>query len=193
MTKPTREDALEAVRTMLRYIGEDINREGLRDTPERVVRSWDKLYGGYQQRPEDLLKTAFTERSYSQMILLGPIEYWSTCEHHIIPFYGTVYVGYIPNANGRVVGVSKLARAVEVFARRLQIQERMTEEIADAVEKNTGARGVGVIVRGKHLCMVARGVEKQRSVMTTSALRGCFMDEGPTRDEFLRLTEEAGL
>lgn len=127
------------------------------------------------------------------MILLGPIEFWSTCEHHIIPFYGTVHVGYVQSDSGKVIGVSKLARVVEVYARRLQIQERMTDQIADAVESGAAAKGVGVIVRGKHLCMVARGVEKQRALMTTSAMRGCFMDEGMTRDEFLRLTQETGL
>lgn len=191
--KPTREQALEAVRTMLLYLGEDPTREGLLDTPSRVVRSWDTLYGGYQQKPEEVMKTSFTQDNYNQMILLGPIEYWSTCEHHILPFYGTVYVGYIPGDDGKVVGVSKLARVVEIYARRLQIQERMTQQIADAVMKCASAKGVGVVVRGKHLCMVARGVQKQRSIMTTSAMSGAFMDESSTRDEFLRLTEETGL
>jgi len=187
-TPPTREDALSAVRTIIKYIGDDPEREGLIDTPERVVRSWDKLFGGYQQDPKDIMKAVFDKDGYSQMILLGPIEYWSHCEHHMIPFHGSVHVGYIPGEDGKVVGVSKLARTVEVFARRLQIQERLTQQIADAVAEHTQAKGVGVVVRGRHLCMIARGVEKQRPVMTTSALRGAFLTEPETRAEFFRLS-----
>jgi GTP cyclohydrolase I len=182
------QEAKEAVRTILRYIGEDPDREGLQDTPDRVIRSWGKLYGGYKQDPENVLKAAFSDEGYDQMILLGPVEFWSTCEHHMIPFYGSVHVGYIPGDTKKVVGVSKLARVIEVYARRLQIQERMTQQIADAVEKFTGAKGVGVVVRGKHLCMVARGVEKQQSVMITSALRGAMIEQSSTRQEFMALT-----
>lgn len=185
----TIDKALAAVRTILEYIGEDPDREGLKETPARVVKSWSKLFGGYDQKPIDVMKARFSKDGYDQMIILGPVEYWSTCEHHMIPFYGTVQIGYIPGDDGKVVGVSKLARVVEIFARRLQIQERMTEQIANAIEKETGAKGVGVIVRGKHLCMVARGVEKQQSIMTTSALHGVLLDNQATRDEFIQLTK----
>lgn len=181
------EQALKAVETILCYIGEDPTREGLRGTPGRVLRSWGKLYGGYKQDPVKILKADFSSEGYDQLILLEPIEYWSTCEHHMLPFFGTVAVGYIPGSEGRVVGISKLARLVEVYARRLQIQERMTKQIAEAVETVIKPLGVAVVVRGKHLCMVARGVEKQQSQMTTSAMRGVFREKQSTRDEFLRL------
>jgi GTP cyclohydrolase I len=181
------ERVIEAIKTILRYIGEDPNREGLRDTPERVVRSWDKLFGGYKQAPDDVLKTDFSSDGYDQMIVLEPIEFWSTCEHHMLPFSGTVAVGYIPGASGKVVGISKLARLVEVYSRRLQIQERFTKQIADALAKTINPLGVAVVVRAKHMCMVARGVEKQQSWMSTSAMRGAFRDNQSARDEFLSL------
>jgi len=184
------QEAKNAVKTILKFIGEDPGREGLRDTPDRVIRSWQKLYGGYREDPEKVLKANFSDEGYDQMIMLGPVEFWSTCEHHMIPFYGTVHVGYIPGDSRKVVGVSKLARVIEVYARRLQIQERMTKQIADAVEKFSGASGVGVVVRGKHLCMVARGVEKQQSIMTTSALRGELLNDGTARAEFLAFAGE---
>jgi len=133
------------------------------------------------------MKAAFGKGEYDQMIVLGPIEYWSMCEHHILPFYGSVYVAYLPGENGKVVGVSKMARAVEVYSRRLQIQERMTDEIAQAVQEAAGARGVAVLVRGRHLCMVARGVEKKDSWMTTTALLGRFRDDPRTRAEFMTI------
>jgi len=192
MTRPTEADALAAVRTMLEYIGEDPEREGLVDTPKRVVKSWKHLFGGYDKKPEGILQTAFASDSYNQMVCLGPIEYWSTCEHHILPFYGHVYVAYLPDKNGKVVGVSKLARAVEVYARRLQIQERMTDQIAEVVENTAGALGVGVLVRGRHLCMVARGVEKREAWMTTTALRGRFLEDPRTRGEFMAFAGREG-
>ena len=184
----TRIQALEAVRTILEYVGEDPGREGLLDTPERVVKSWDKLYGGYKQDPGEILSRSFQSDGYDQMVILGPIEYWSTCEHHMLPFYGSVSIGYLPGPEGKVVGVSKLARVVEVYARRLQIQERFTQEVARAIEEQTGALGVGVVIRGQHMCMVARGVEKQNSVMTTSDMRGAMRDRPETRMEFLNFT-----
>lgn len=191
MIKPeiTEQEALDAVTTLLRYIGEDPAREGLQGTPRRVIKSYSRLFSGYRQDPQQVMKADFSAEGYDQMVLLRGIEFWSTCEHHMIPFYGSVSVGYLPGENQRVVGVSKLARVVEVYARRLQIQERMTREIAQAIARHVQARGVGVVVRAKHLCMVARGVEKQQSEMVTSALLGTFRTNATTRTEFLRLTE----
>jgi len=176
------------IKQMLVAIGEDPSREGLRDTPARVVRSWRELYGGYSQDPAAILAASFTETSdYDQLLLLGPIEFYSTCEHHLLPFFGTAIIGYLPSLSGRVVGVSKLARVVEAYARRLQIQERMTQQIAKAVITATEARGVGVIMRAQHMCMTSRGVQKQSALMTTSALLGLFRDNPATREEFMRL------
>jgi GTP cyclohydrolase I len=188
--KPTREDALGAVKTILSYIGEDPTREGLIDTPERVVKSWDKLYGGYGQDIKKITKAKFQTDGYDQMIVLKNIEFWSTCEHHILPFYGRASIGYLPNEKGKVIGISKLARVVEVFSRRLQIQERLASDVAAAVEDVTDALGVGVVVSAKHLCMVARGVEKQQSDMVTSSMRGLFRNELATRQEFMNLIAE---
>ena len=179
----------DALRAIIREIGDDPEREGLLDTPKRVMKSWKTLYGGYGQDPMEVLTTSFDPDGYDQMVMLGPIEFWSTCEHHMLTFFGEVHVGYIPGEEGRVIGISKLARAVDIFARRLQIQERMTKQIAEAVEKAVGAKGVAVVVRAKHLCMVARGVQKQQSRMTTSAMLGAFRDNIETRTEFLRLME----
>lgn len=161
----------KSVVEMIKHIGDDPQREGLLETPSRVVKSWAKLYGGYTQHPKDILKT-FTEGSCDEMVSLTNIEFYSTCEHHMLPFFGTMHVAYIPN--GKVVGVSKLARLVEVFARRLQIQERLTADIADALMKYLKPRGVMVMCQAQHFCMVARGVEKQNSIMSTSAIRGVF-------------------
>jgi len=189
--KSTKEQALAAVRTMIEYIGDDPDREGLLETPDRVVRSWEKLFGGYKQSAEQVFSKSFGQQGYDQMILVGPVEYWSTCEHHLLPFYGSAFIAYLPGASGRVVGLSKLARVVEVFARRLQIQENLTQQIADAVGRFADAQGVAVLVRGKHLCMVSRGVEKQSAWMTTAALRGVFLESIAAREEFYRLTEGA--
>ena len=191
MTESGSASALRAVQTILRHIGEDPEREGLERTPERVLKSWEKLYGGYTQDPTKILAADFSSEGYDQMVVLEPIEFWSTCEHHMLPFFGTVAIGYIPGKSGRVVGISKLARLVEVYARRLQIQERMTKQIAEALEEAIDPAGVAVIVHGKHLCMVARGVEKQRSAMTTSAMYGVFRQNQSVRDEFLRLSVRA--
>jgi GTP cyclohydrolase I len=188
--RPSRAEALASVRTMLAYIGEDPDREGLLGTPDRVVRSWDQLYGGYRARPAELLAADFAGDGYDQMVILRDIEYWSMCEHHLLPFHGRVSVGYLPGQGGRVLGVSKIARAVEAFARRAQIQERMTNEIADALERAIAPLGVAVVVRGRHLCMEARGVEKQDAEMVTSAMRGRFRDTPTARQEFLALVGE---
>ena len=172
------------VREMIQAIGENPDREGLVDTPSRVVRSWKKLFGGYQQSPEAVLDTAFEDGACREMVMLRNIEFYSTCEHHMLPFFGKVHIGYVPN--GKVVGVSKLARLVEVFGRRLQIQERMTAEIADSIMKHLQADGCMVIVAAQHFCMTSRGVEKQESEMVTSAVRGSFGDPA-LRAEFLSL------
>ncbi len=172
-----------SIEKILSYIGEDPTREGLQETPDRMVRSWGKLFGGYKQDPKDILKI-FKDGSCREMVILKDIEFYSTCEHHFIPFYGKVSIGYIPN--GKVVGVSKLARLVEIYSRRLQIQERMTSQIADALMEHLEPLGVMVICEAKHLCMVARGVEKQNSTMTTSAIRGHF-ERIEVRQEFLTL------
>lgn len=173
---------------ILEFIGEDVSREGLLDTPSRIVRSWDRLYGGYNQDPAEILKTTFKEGSCDEMVILKNIEFYSTCEHHMLPFFGSISIGYLPDK--KVVGVSKLARLVECFSRRMQIQERMTKDIADCIMNVLGARGVMVVCEAKHLCMVARGVEKQNSVMVTSAVRGVFKDDAVVRNEFLKLIEK---
>ena len=176
---------LDHVRAVLKYVGDNPDREGLKETPDRIIRSWEKLYGGYKQEPAKVLGKTFSEvATYDEMILLKNIEFYSTCEHHMLPFFGEVFVAYIPGK--RVVGISKLARLVEVFARRLQIQERMTAEIADTIMRELKPKGAAVLVSAQHFCMVSRGVEKQKSKMVTSALRGVF-SKPAVRGEFLRL------
>ena len=169
------------IRSMLSAIGEDPAREGLQDTPKRVVKSWSELFAGYDQNPAAILERDFAGGGYDEMIVLRDIELYSMCEHHMLPFYGKAHVAYIPN--DRVVGLSKLARLVECFARRLQIQEKLTRQIADSIQDCLSPKGVGVIIEAKHMCMVARGVGKQNSVMTTSALLGKFRD-AEVRAEF---------
>lgn len=186
--KPTRDEALKAVRTMIRYIGDNPEREGLLDTPDRVVRSWDHLYGGYDLDTDDILGRSFQSHGYDQMITLGPIEFYSTCEHHLLPFTGHAFVAYIPGPAQKVVGVSKLARLVEMYARRLQIQERLTDQIANAIERNINPKGVGVIMQAQHMCMTTRGVEKREPVMTTASLRGVMLSDHRARNEFHALT-----
>jgi GTP cyclohydrolase I len=173
------------IRSMLTAIGENPDREGLLDTPKRVVKSWRELFSGYDQNPATILERDFEGGGYDEMIVLRDIELYSMCEHHMLPFYGRAHVAYIPGA--RVVGLSKLARVVECFARRLQIQEKLTRQIADAINEFLNPKGVGVIIEAQHMCMVARGVGKQNSVMTTSALIGKFRDS-EVRAEFFNLT-----
>lgn len=175
----------EAVKLIIEKIGDDPTREGLLETPDRVVRSWETLYSGYKQDPKEILQKSFMSDGYDEMIILKNIDFFSTCEHHILPFYGKAKVGYLPKSGGRVVGISKLARLVECFARRLQIQERMTQQIAETILSCLDCAGVGVILEAQHLCMVARGVQKPNSIMTTSCLLGTFRDEPETRHEFL--------
>jgi GTP cyclohydrolase I len=175
--------AEKAVATLLRFIGEDPSRDGLADTPARVVKAWREMTSGYDDDPAEILSRTFDETS-DEMIVLRGISFYSTCEHHMLPFYGTAAVGYLP---GRVVGISKLARLVNCFARRLQIQERMTRQIAEAIETHLEAKGVGVVLRAHHLCMGCRGVRQEETEMVTSSMSGKLRRDPSTRSEFLGL------
>src|SRR3954469_3518470 len=182
---PSQRSAEEGIATLLRFIGEDTTRDGLIDTPARVVRAWREMTAGYSDDPAEILSRTFEESS-DEMIVLRGISFYSVCEHHMLPFYGTAAVGYLP---GKVVGISKLARLVDCFARRLQIQERLTRQIAESVEEHLEARGVGVIIRAHHLCMGCRGVRQQTTQMVTSAMLGTLRNDAMARAEFLRLVE----
>lgn len=175
----------DLVRQMLVQLGEDPNREGLRRTPERYEKALRFLTSGYRQDPEKLLNGAVFKVCYDEMVVVHDIELYSLCEHHLLPFFGRCHVAYIPN--NKVVGLSKIARMVNMYARRLQIQERLTSQIANAIQDKLNPQGVGVIVEARHLCMVMRGVEKQHSTATTSAMLGVFRENKQTRDEFLSL------
>lgn len=175
----------EQVREILAAIGEDPEREGLRKTPQRVELSLRYLTKGYDQSVRDAIGDALFEESHESMIMVRDIDLYSLCEHHLLPFFGRAHVAYVPN--GRIVGLSKVARVVDVFARRLQVQERLTDQIADAFMEVLHPQGVGVVIEAAHFCMMMRGVEKQNSRTVTSALRGIFRDDQRTRDEFLRL------
>ncbi|MDB4892459.1 MAG: folE [Gemmatimonadetes bacterium] len=173
------------VRDQLALLGEDPAREGLQNTPLRVEKAMAFLTQGYKERLEDVVGNAIFNEDHHNMVMVRDIEMYSLCEHHLLPFYGKAHVAYIPN--GRIVGLSKLPRIVDHFARRLQVQERLTEQVAAAVESVLDPLGVGVVIEAEHLCMMMRGVEKQNSRTITSALRGCFRDDARTRDEFLAL------
>jgi GTP cyclohydrolase I len=179
------ETIADLVRKMLALIGEDPNREGLRRTPERFEKAFRYLTSGYRQDPEKLLNGAMFSVCYDNMVVVKDIELYSLCEHHLLPFFGKCHVAYIPNK--KVVGLSKIARLVNMFARRLQIQERLTSQIAQAIQEKLSPEGVGVVVEARHLCMVMRGVEKQHSAAMTSAMLGAFRENKQTRDEFLSL------
>jgi GTP cyclohydrolase I len=181
----------DLVREMIRRMGEDSTRDGLIKTPERVEKSLMFLTRGYRLSVRQVLGDALFAEEHHNMVIVRDIEMYSLCEHHLLPFYGKVHVAYIPN--GRIVGLSKLPRIVDVFARRLQVQERMTEQIAEALWEVLQPQGVGVIIEAYHLCMMMRGVEKQNSKTITSAMRGAFMEDRGTREEFLRLTMSHGL
>jgi len=178
----------EAYRNLLEAIGEDVNREGLRRTPIRAARALEFLTQGYRQCVEDMVNNAIFDSDASEIILVKDIELYSLCEHHLLPFIGRAHVAYIPN--GKVIGLSKVARIVDVFARRLQIQENLTTQIAESLMKCLEPSGVAVVVEAKHLCMMMRGVEKQNSVMKTSCLLGTFKEDARTRSEFLSLLKE---
>ena len=172
-------------KTLIEKIGEDPAREGLRATPARAAKAMGFLTSGYRETAEEVLGDALFSSQSDEMVVVKNIELYSLCEHHILPFFGTCHIGYIPN--GKVMGLSKMARVVEVFARRLQIQEHLTMQIAESVQELSMARGVGVVVQAKHLCMMMRGVEKQNSEMTTSCMLGVFRSDSQTRSEFLTL------
>ena len=185
-----REDAYaDLVARQLALLGEDPDREGLRRTPDRVATAMAWLTRGYQLTAADVVGDALFEEAHRSMVLVRDIEVYSLCEHHMLPFFGKCHVAYIPN--GKIVGLSKLPRIVEVYARRLQVQERLTEEIAQAIEDVLQPEGVGVVIEAVHLCMMMRGVEKQNSKTLTSALRGSFRDDPRTRAEFLHLAHRA--
>lgn len=175
----------EQYRKILEDIGEDLNREGLRDTPERAASAMQYLTKGYHENIDDIINDALFESDMSEMVILKDIEIYSMCEHHLLPFLGKCHVGYLPD--GKVLGLSKIARIVDYFARRLQIQERLTSEIAHCIESITGSRGVAVVIEAKHLCMMMRGVEKQNSIMTTSVMLGEMRNNPSSRIEFLSL------
>ena len=176
-------------REMLLCFGEDPDREGLKKTPERIGRSWEYLTRGYHQNVKDVINGAvFTEHAQG-MVIVRDIEFYSMCEHHLLPFFGVAHVGYIPNE--KLLGLSKIPRIVDVFARRLQIQERLTQQVADTLFEILEPKGLGVVMKGRHMCMQMRGVEKARSVSTTSTVLGEFHDEAETRQEFLSMITES--
>jgi len=183
-------DPEDIVRAMIRAIGDDPEREGLKDTPKRVVKSWGELFSGYAQKPEQF-KTVFSE-AHDQMIVCRGIEFASFCEHHMLPFIGTISIGYVPKRGegAKVIGLSKLARIADMYAKRLQIQERLTSQIADAVVELISPYGVAVVVEASHTCMTMRGVGKQRSRMTTSEMRGLFREDAAARGEMLQLLRQ---
>ncbi len=177
----------KAYAQIIESLGEDLQREGLRDTPKRAAKAMQFLTRGYQQSLEEVVNGALFPSDNSEMVLVKNIELYSMCEHHLLPFIGKAHVAYIPQ--GKVVGLSKIARIVDMFARRLQIQENMTKEIAEAVLQVTGAQGVGVVIEAQHMCMMMRGVEKQNAVMKTSMMLGSFRSNPATRAEFLSLVD----
>ena len=180
----------QQIKDILVEIGEDPGREGLVKTPERVEKAWQFLTRGYHQDLDKVINGAIFEAESDDMIIVRNIEFFSMCEHHMLPFFGRCYVGYIPKK--KILGVSKIARIVDMFARRLQIQERLTRQVADSIMESIDAEGVGVVCEAQHLCMQMRGVEKQHSVMTTSAMLGTFRKEAETRQEFLKLIRTGG-
>jgi GTP cyclohydrolase I len=175
----------ELTHELLLRLGEDPERDGLVRTPERMAKALQFLTRGHQEDPHDILRNALFDVDYDEMVIVKDIEMFSLCEHHVLPFFGKVHVAYIPN--GKVIGLSKIPRLVDVFARRLQVQERLTRQIAETIQEAIQPLGVGVVIEARHLCMMMRGVEKQHSSAITSAMLGAFRDERPTREEFLAL------
>ena len=187
----SRQQAEDAVRTLLRWSGDDPEREGLLDTPKRVAKAYEDWFSGYSLDPDDYMARTFEEvGGYDELIVLRDIEYESHCEHHMAPIIGKVHVGYLPD--GKVVGISKLARVVEAYARRFQVQEKMTAQIANCIQRALAPRGVGVVVEGAHECMTTRGIHKRGVSMVTSKMLGSFRDDARTRAEFLRFIEAGG-
>jgi GTP cyclohydrolase I len=178
----------KAVADIIKAVGEDPTREGLRDTPERVAEMYAELFVGMNKNPADDLTVGF-ELGHREMVVLKDIPFYSMCEHHLLPFHGVAHIGYIPNAEGRIVGISKLARVVETVARRPQVQERMTTEIADAIDEGLKPDGVAVVIQAEHLCMIMRGIKKPGSNVITSAIRGAFRRKPASRAEFFSLIQ----
>jgi GTP cyclohydrolase I len=179
----------KAVETILEHVGEDKTREGLLDTPKRVQKAWEFMCSGYKQDPIEIIQKALFTTSNDEMVVVKDIEFYSNCEHHMLPIIGKAHVAYIPN--GKVVGLSKIPRVVDVFARRLQIQEQLTEQIADAINEAIEPKGVAVVIDARHMCMEMRGVEKICSTTVTSALRGLFKSNKKTKDEFLSIIQSS--
>ena len=186
LARPTRDEAEAAVRTLISWAGDDPDREGLRETPARVVRSYEEFFAGYATDPEEFLAKTFEEvEGYDEMVIVRDIDLMSHCEHHMVPITGKAHVGYLPRT--RVVGLSKLARVVEAYARRLQIQEKLTVQIADTIDRVLQPKGVAVVIEAGHQCMTTRGVRKQGSVTVTSRMTGAFRENVTTREEFLSM------
>ena len=187
VARPTRQEAEEAVRVLIRWAGDNHEREGLRGTPDRVVRSYEEFFAGYDQDPAEILTRTFEEvEGYDEVVVLRDIRVESYCEHHMVPIIGKVHIGYLPDK--RVVGISKLARVVDAFAKRLQIQERLTAQIANTIAEVLQPKGVGVVIKASHHCMTTRGVHKPDTDLVTSRMLGCFRDDAQTRQEFLGMT-----
>ena len=185
MSNSYNKNLAKKISSVLSEIGENPEREGLLKTPERVAKSMDFLTNGYKQDPAEILKSAMFSEDYSQMVLVKDIEIYSLCEHHMLPFFGKAHIAYIPN--GHIVGLSKIPKIVDVFARRLQVQERLTDEIKDCLQDTLTPKGVAVVIEAQHLCMQMRGVQKQHSSTTTSAFSGIFLKDEKTRSEFMNL------
>ena len=184
-TRISDKEAEEAFKTIIQWIGEDPNREGISKTPERVAKAWEFLSKGYDQDLESIINNAIFTEDYDEMVTIKDIDFFSLCEHHLLPFFGKAHVAYIPD--GKIVGLSKIPRIVEMFSRRLQVQERMTQQIAETLNKVLHPKGVAVVLEGAHMCMQMRGVEKQNSYATTSSMMGLFRKDSRTREEFLNI------
>ena len=185
MIKDNKNNIKNLTKELLKEMGEDPSREGLLSTPDRVSRSWEYLSKGYRQDIKELINSAIFNEKYDQMVAVKDIEFYSMCEHHLLPFFGHAHIAYIPNK--KIVGLSKIPRIVDVFARRLQVQERLTEQISDCLEHNLNPEGVAVVIEASHLCMQMRGVEKQNSITSTSFMTGVFREDSKTRREFLNI------
>ncbi len=191
MNKPTKQEAIDAIKTLIKFSGDNPEREGLKGTPDRVVRAYGEFFSGYNDDPREILSTTFEEiEGYDEIIVLRDISFASHCEHHMVPFTGKVHIGYIPNK--KVVGISKLARIVDVFARRLQIQEKLTSQIGNTINDVLQPKGVAVVIESSHQCMTTRGVNKPNATMQTSHLLGLFRSDSKTRSEFFSLILSGG-
>jgi len=187
MDEKKQKDLEKNTKNLLELLGEDPSREGLLKTPKRVAKAWNFLTKGYTDDLDKLINNAIFEGASKDMVIVKNIEFYSLCEHHMIPFYGKAHIGYIPN--GKIIGLSKLARITDLFSRRLQVQERLTNQIANCLQEVLNPRGVAVVLEGKHFCMLMRGVEKQNSIASSSSMLGIFREKESTRNEFLKLIE----